>query len=34
MFPGVADDKHLSWVYGVDRKICHEVTGKPRDAEQ
>ena len=29
---GVSDNKYLSWVYGVDRKICHE--GKPRDAEQ
>ena len=25
-----ADYKYLSWMYGVDRKICHE----PRDAEQ
>ena len=31
--------KYLSWVYGVDRKICHEghwsaSRGLPSDAEQ
>ena len=37
---GISEDyKYLSWVYGVDRKICHEghcsaSRGLPSDAEQ
>ena len=25
-------NKYLSWVYGVDRKICHEVTDRHHEA--
>ena len=37
--PAVIEYKYLSWVYGVDRKICHEghwsaSGGLPSDAEQ
>ena len=39
LFLAVLANKYLSWVYGVDRKICHEghcsaSRGLPRDGQQ